>query len=88
METFKTTAISKLEELRNILNQGTQYGFDFSELTEKIKSVEESLGNDRIRIVLLSSFSEGKTSTIAGLLGKIEDNMKIDNDESSDEIIV
>ena len=88
METFKTTAISKLEELSNILNQGTQYGFDFSELTEKIKSVEESLGNDRIRIVLLSSFSEGKTSTIAGLLGKIEDNMKIDNDESSDEIIV
>lgn len=88
METFKTTAISKLEALRNILNQGTQYGFDFSELTEKIKSVEESLGNDRIRIVLLSSFSEGKTSTIAGLLGKIEDNMKIDNDESSDEIIV
>ena len=88
METFKTTAISKLEELRNILNQGTQYGFDFSELTEKIKNVEESLGNDRIRIVLLSSFSEGKTSTIAGLLGKIEDNMKIDNDESSDEIIV
>ena len=54
METFKTTAISKLEELRNILNQGTQYGFDFSELTEKIKNVEESLGNDRIRIVLLS----------------------------------
>lgn len=88
METFKTTAISKLEELRNILNQGTQYGFDFSELTEKIKNVEESLGNDRIRIILLSSFSEGKTSTIAGLLGKIEDNMKIDNDESSDEIIV
>ena len=88
METFKTTAISKLEELSNILNQGTQYGFDFSELTEKIKSVEESLGNDRIRIVLLSSFSEGKTSIIAGLLGKIEDNMKIDNDESSDEIIV
>ena len=88
METFKTTAISKLEELRNILNQGTQYGFDFSELTEKIKNVEESLGNDRIRIVLLSSFSEGKTSTIAGLLGKIEDNMKIDNDETSDEIIV
>ena len=88
METFKTTAISKLEELRNILNQGTQYGFDFSELTEKIKNVEESLGTERIRRVLLSSFSEGKTSTIAGLLGKIEDNMKIDNDESSDEIIV
>lgn len=88
METFKTTAISKLEELKKILNQGMRYGFDFSELTKKIESIKESLGEDRIRIVLLSSFSEGKTSTIAGLLGKIEENMKIDNDESSDEIVV
>ena len=41
-----------------------------------------------VKIVLLGSFSDGKTSAIAGLLGKLEDSMKIDETESSDEIIV
>lgn len=36
----------------------------------------------------MGSFSDGKTSAIAGLLGRLEDNMKIDNDESSDELTV
>lgn len=39
-------------------------------------------------VVLLGSFSDGKTSAIAGLLGRLEDNMKIDNDESSDELTI
>ena len=41
-----------------------------------------------VRIVLLGSFSDGKTSAIAGLLGRLEDTMKIDQDESSDELKV
>lgn len=36
----------------------------------------------------MGSFSDGKTSAIAGLLGRLEDNMKIDNDESSDELTI
>lgn len=48
----------------------------------------ESLQTDTIKIVLLGSFSDGKTSTVAGFLGKVEDSMKIDPDESSDELVV
>jgi hypothetical protein len=48
----------------------------------------ESLKTNTIKIVLLGSFSDGKTSTVAGLLGKVEENMKIDPDESSDELVV
>lgn len=74
--------------LEAILRQGEHYGLDFKELIRKIDRVKSSLSDSRIRIVLLSSFSEGKTTTVAGLIGRIESNMKIDNDESSDEIVV
>lgn len=88
MEKFKTIYLAKLDDLKNILQHGEKLGIDFSELILKIDSVKGSLKDNKIRIVLLSSFSEGKTSTIAGLIGKIEGNMKIDNDESSDEIVI
>lgn len=88
MEKYKTTSLSKLESLEAILRQGEHYGLDFKELIQKIDRVKSSLSDSRIRIVLLSSFSEGKTTTVAGLIGRIESNMKIDNDESSDEIVV
>ncbi len=88
MGTYNSTTYSKLITLEDLLKKGKDFGFDFSELENKIAKVKASLNDGRIRIVLLSSFSEGKTSTIAGLLGRIEDNMKIDNDESSDEIVI
>lgn len=82
-------AFSRLDRLSELLKQGEQrYGFDFSELIKKIVDVQGALGDGLIRIALVGSFSEGKTSIIAGLLGKTECNMKIDNDESSDEIVV
>ena len=88
MEKF-SIAFSRLSRLNELLKQGEQrYGFDFSELIKKIGNVQGALGDGRIRIALVGSFSEGKTSIIAGLLGKTECNMKIDNDESSDEIVV
>lgn len=36
----------------------------------------------------MGSFSDGKTSSIAGLLGRLDDSMKIDQDESSDELVI
>jgi predicted GTPase len=55
---------------------------------EKLERVKKVVDDGIVKIVLLGSFSDGKTSAIAGLLGKLEDSMKIDETESSDEIIV
>ena len=55
---------------------------------QKINDYINDQKNGTIKIVLLGSFSDGKTTAIAGLLGKLESNMKIDEDESSDELSV
>lgn len=80
--------LNRLEELYSILKDAEQYGISFKQLFNKIAELKGNAEDETIRIVLISSFSDGKTSTVAGLLGKIEENMKIDSDESSDEIVV
>lgn len=80
--------MSRLEELYSILKDAEQYGVSFKQIFDKIEELKGNLQDETVRIVLISSFSDGKTSTIAGLLGKIEENMNIDSDESSDEIVV
>ena len=72
--------------LKSLLERGDKFGFNLEEYLVKINSLIENIGNDKIKIVLLGSFSDGKTSVIAGLLGEVIDDMKIDIDESSDEI--
>lgn len=75
------------ESLRSLLESGKDLGLDMSEVLLKLDSVVDAIDDDTIRIVLLGSISDGKTTTIAGLLGRLEKNMKIDTDESSDELI-
>ena len=75
----------QLKELLTILEKGKSYGYDFNELCDKIRKVVSDNGNT-IKVVLLGSFSDGKTSVVAGLLGQILSNMKIDQDESSDDL--
>lgn len=75
----------QLKELLTILEKGKSYGYDFNELCNKIRKVVSDNGNT-IKVVLLGSFSDGKTSVVAGLLGQILSNMKIDQDESSDDL--
>lgn len=76
-------ALSGLEQL---LDEGQRLGLDLTDAAQKLRSVVQSSEDETIRIVLLGSFSDGKTSAIAGLLGRLEDSMKIDQDESSDEL--
>lgn len=84
----QSQAINNLEELKIILNEGLELGLELNYLLKKIDSVIETIESNDISIALIGSFSDGKTSTIAGMLGKLEDTMKIDTDESSDEITV
>ena len=75
----------QLKELLSILEDGKSCGLDLGEFSNKVKNVLENK-NEKIRVVLVGSFSDGKTSVVAGLIGQVLSNMKIDLDESSDEL--
>ena len=74
--------------LKQLFEEGENFGLDLSTLINKVSEYIRSKESDIIKIVLLGSFSDGKTTAMAGLLGKLEDNMKIDEDESSDELSI
>lgn len=90
MEEFniKSNKLQKLTALRQLLQKGVEYIPELQSYLGKIDSIVDTINDGEISVVLLGSFSDGKTSAIAGLLGRLEDNMKIDNDESSDELTI
>lgn len=61
--------------------------FNCEEDIDKVEKAITTLQKDEISIVLMGAFSDGKTSVIAGWLGEKPKNMKIDSDESSDELL-
>lgn len=79
---------NNLQLLKQLIEEGEKFGLDFSSLEKKINEYLNNQEIGIIKIVLLGSFSDGKTTAIAGMLGKLENNMKIDEDESSDELSV
>ena len=79
--------LTKVKELLDILSSN-KTPIDLSDCIAKLKSVIDAARDNEIKIALLGSFSDGKTSTIAGLMGEIMDNMKIDSDESTEELVV
>ena len=80
--------IERLRQLQSIVEQGQELGLELSDVAEKINSAIRSARAGKTRIVMLGSFSDGKTSAVAGMLGKLHDSMKIDVAESSDEMTV
>jgi len=77
-----------VKQLKNYISEGEKLGLDVASFKEKLNRLENQMGKGVIRIVLLGSISDGKTSTASALLGEVLDDMKIDPDESSDEIIM
>ena len=90
MEEFniKNNKLQKLTALKQLLQKGVEYIPELQSYLGKIDSIVNTIKDGEISVVLLGSFSDGKTSATAGLLGRLEDNMKIDNDESSDELTI
>ena len=90
METynFRKQTRQYLNVLKGLLEEGRNLGLELSPIFKKLESVTKAIDDGMVRIVLLGSFSDGKTSAIAGLLGRLENTMKIDPDESSDELVV
>ena len=90
MEEFNISSkkLQKLSSLKKKKKKGVEHIPELQAYLSKIDSIVDTIKDGEISVVLLGSFSDGKTSAIAGLLGRLEDNMKIDNDESSDELTI
>ena len=83
---FRKQTRQYLNVLKGLLEEGHRLGLEMTPIFKKLESVSKAIDDGIVRIVLLGSFSDGKTSAIAGLLGRLENTMKIDRDESSDEL--
>lgn len=94
MESFEIFAEKKagvlqtLQELSEILADLATAGIDVDDDLERLRSAMESIQGDVLRIALLGAFSDGKTSVVAGWLGRLMADMKIDMDESSDRLAI
>ena len=94
MEKFNAFATKKenlkrlFNSLRDKLKALQEIGIDCKKDIDKISEAIEMIKEDKVTVVLVGAFSDGKTSVVAGWLNEKFDNMKIDSDESSDEIKV
>lgn len=83
----RKTNSQEIQELINILHEGSQFGVQFDEkLEQKLQEQIENIQNKKLKVVLVGGFSEGKTSIAAAWLDKLEGSMKISQSESSDEV--
>lgn len=82
------SGVEKLQNLLSLLQRAQQTYVDFNDDIKRVKdALNNAKGNDT-RIVLLGNVSDGKTTTIAGLFGMTTPEMKIDIDESSDQLVM
>lgn len=94
MESFEVFAAKKAEvlqtlhELNGILDDLGAAGIDVADDLVRLRSAVDSVQGDVLRIALLGAFSDGKTSVVAGWLGRLIADMKIDMDESSDRLAI
>lgn len=84
----KQAALDTLNKLGHILGELDDIGVDVKDDLQKVASALKAIDSDVLRIALLGAFSDGKTSVIAAWLGKVMGDMKIDMDESSDQLAI
>lgn len=82
----KKQIISHLEKLLHWVGEGKRLDLDVQDTERKILDVIAGVKSEKIKVVLVGAFSEGKTTVAASWLGKVAENMKIDPLESSDSI--
>ncbi|WP_268224754.1 LeoA/HP0731 family dynamin-like GTPase [Helicobacter pylori] len=74
-----------LEKLLDFIHTGEKYGIKIEEsFKAKINSVIQSAA--KLMVALVGGFSEGKTSIAAAWIDRLDESMKIDHQESSDEV--
>jgi GTPase SAR1 family protein len=94
MEQFKSYNLEKaklvtaLSAIRLIVGKLDGLGMNVDDDIQKIEKAILDIESDTLRIALVGAYSDGKTSVIAGWLGQVMPNMKIDIDESSDRLAI
>lgn len=83
----KNELIASIDATKAKIKELEALGLGVSDALQKIENAKAIIQNDKISVVLVGAFSDGKTSVAAGWLNEKLDNMKIDSDESSDEIL-
>jgi len=79
-----------LEDLSSFLDEGETYGIDIDvNVKKKLTDAIQNVRNEKLRVVLIGGFSEGKTAIAAAWLERLDkSSMNISHEESSNEIRV
>ncbi|GAA7394218.1 50S ribosome-binding GTPase [Helicobacter pylori] len=76
-----------LKKLLDFVHTGEKYGIKVEEsLKDKIRNAMENVAGQKLKVALVGGFSEGKTSIAAAWIERLDESMKIDHQESSDEV--
>ncbi|OOQ16272.1 labile enterotoxin output A [Helicobacter pylori] len=76
-----------LKKLLDFVHTGEEYGIEVEEsLKDKIRNAMENVVGQKLKVALVGGFSCGKTSIAAAWIDRLDENMKIDHKESSDEV--
>ncbi|GAA9457473.1 50S ribosome-binding GTPase [Helicobacter pylori] len=76
-----------LKKLLDFIHTGEKYGIEIEEsFKAKINSAIQSATDQKLRVALVGGFSCGKTSIAAAWIDRLDESMKIDHQESSDEV--
>ncbi|WQX77416.1 50S ribosome-binding GTPase [Helicobacter pylori] len=76
-----------LQKLLDFVHAGEEYGIKVEEsLKDKIHNAMENVADQKLKVALVGGFSEGKTSIAAAWIERLDESMKIDHRESSDEV--
>ncbi len=90
LEQFKANQKRNQEILKKLLDFvhiGEEYGIKVEEsLKDKIHNAMENVAGQKLKVALVGGFSEGKTSIAAAWIDRLDKSMKIDHQESSDEV--
>ncbi len=90
LEQFKRNQKRNQENLKKLLDfihTGEKYGIHIEEsLKDKIRNAMENVAGQKLKVALVGGFSEGKTSIATAWIDRLDESMKIDHKESSDEV--
>ncbi|MUU51521.1 labile enterotoxin output A [Helicobacter pylori] len=76
-----------LKKLLDFIHTGEKYGIHIEEsLKDKIHNAIKNVAGQKLKVALVGGFSEGKTSIAAAWIDRLDESMKIDHKESSDEV--
>ncbi len=71
----------------DFVHAGEKYGIKVEEsLKGKIRNAMKDVAGQKLKVALVGGFSEGKTSIAAAWIDRLDKSMKIDHQESSDEV--